>query len=974
MGPNIFVSVVSYDSKSFRIGGKRRFIFSGEIHYFRVPRGLWYDRLLKAKRAHLNTVASYIAWNWHEEEEGVYRFDGDKDIETYINLCRDLGLFFIARPGPYICSEWDSSGHPNWLYAKTNVFRTVKEPYLSYALRWYDVILPIVKRTLCSKGGATVMFQIENEYFWGNVPLHFALYEKAREYLGDDVPIVTNENRYVHSTPIIDTIDSYPDPWVLNEFERKIEEVKKSQRDKPLMFMELEGGWFSIFGKPLPTERGSFPAGWTEMLVKTAMARGVKAINFYMFHGGTNPEYFTAKYITTTYDYDAAISEWGELKPRYYAIRRLGLFIESFEDLLTEAEESEIEVLEGEADVFCRKIGDTSLVFIRNIQDKSICVKIKVSDVEVPRIPVPPKYMKIVLVNYVFPETLFKLKYSTFEPLLVTRVGNRVVAVFYGDENEENETVLESKTPIKVKSVSSKEVNVTVADKVIVIKHVQGRKDYLVELTSEDKTLLLVFTTKERAGKTWIFENSLGKFIAISDIYFMREADGNKVVFEDYIDSKRTATVISPVKLPGFNEILEKVYNVEIEFSAEKLPSLKLTPLNEAFYEDKPSLNTMTEIKPYTPLEKAGFYRNGFYEYIILFKLREKPVNNTLYFSLVNDYAVVFLNNNRIGSGYRCFEVEAKDLKKENELYVILEATGHNNDGMLPILNGLLNGIYLGKISEKEISSWSYYEIPSLKEVYEKGIVSRIDYSLLLNNPLATEEFNKLIELKKPPKEVKEFTGSGVYEHVFELNEEDLRHSYILELHEGRGAILVFVNRKHAGSWLSWDRGRKYSFDISDYLKKGLNKLELIVIDSKGVGRLLLKTYQLKVEGTWRVIEGTQGIREKWFEEKPSNALKTIEKCFWKYWRLQVNVPQKILAPLKITIDSNCRCLIYFNSKLIGRYVPEGPQRDFYVPEPLVREENKIAVMCIPVGEEPKVEIKAGFYTTTVLKEIKIFP
>ena len=968
------MSVVSYDSKSFKIGGKRKFIFSGEIHYFRTPRGLWYDRLLKAKRAHLNTIASYIAWNWHEEEEGVFRFNGDRDIETYINLCKELGLFFIARPGPYICSEWDSGGHPNWLYAKTDIFRTVREPYLSYALRWYDAILPIIKRTLYSRGGATIMFQIENEYFWGNVPLHFVLYEKAREYLGEDVPIVTNENRYVHSTPIIDTIDSYPDPWVLSEFERKIEEVKRSQKDKPLMFMELEGGWFSIFGKPLPTERGSFPAGWTEMLVKTAIARGVKAINFYMFHGGTNPEYFTAKYITTTYDYDAAISEWGELKPRYYAIRRLGLFIESFEDLLTEAEESKVEILEGDADVFCRKSRDTALVFIRNIRDESTCVKIRVSDIELPRITVPPKYMKIVLVNYVFPETLFKLKYSTFEPLLVTKVGDRIVAVFYSDENEENETVLESKTPIKVRSVSSEKISVNVEDKTLVIRHIQGKKDYLVELVSGGRTLLLVFTTKERASKTWIFENSLGKFIVISDIYFMREAEDSKVVFEDYISSKRTATIISPIKLADFNEILEKVYSVKIEFNAEKLPSLKLSPLNEVFYENKPQLNAMTEIEPYTPLEKAGFYKNGFYEYLISFKLKEKPINDTLYFSLVNDYAVVFLNNKKIGCGYRCFELKAENLKNKNELYIVLEATGHNNDGMLPILNGVLNGIYLGKIDEKEVSSWKYYEIPSLKEVYDKGIVSRIDYSMLLNNPLDTEEFNKLLKLKKAPKEVKEFSGPGIYEYTFKLTEEDLRHNYILELHEGRGAILIFVNGRHAGSWLSWDRGKKYSFDISRYLRSGENKIELIVIEGKGVDKVLLKVYQIKIEGTWHIIEGTQGIREKWFEEKPSTAVKTIEKCFWKYWTLQTDIPQKILAPLKITIDSNCRCLIYFNSKLVGRYVPEGPQKDFYVPESLVRKENKIAVMCVPTVEKPKVEIKAGFYTTTVLKEIKIFP
>jgi len=129
---------ISYDKQSFSIDGKRVFLISGEVHYFRIPRALWKDRLTKSKEAGLNTISTYIPWNYHEYNEGEFDFTGKKDVEGFFELCRELGLYVIARPGPYICAEWDLGGFPPWLLNKENVtLRTCTSPYLTYVERWF---------------------------------------------------------------------------------------------------------------------------------------------------------------------------------------------------------------------------------------------------------------------------------------------------------------------------------------------------------------------------------------------------------------------------------------------------------------------------------------------------------------------------------------------------------------------------------------------------------------------------------------------------------------------------------------------------------------------------------------------------------------------------------------------------------------------------------------------------------------------
>lgn len=161
---------VSLDHYGIVIDGKREFIWSGAIHYYRLPaRELWARRLAKVKDAGFNAVDIYYAWNYHSPRQGEYDFSGIRDVD-YLHKCiEDAGLYLIARPGPYICSEVDAGGFPGWLLAKKDVMlrcrdlsgpaKVVDRQYMEYVREWFEQITP---RILKCKN--LILFQVENEF------------------------------------------------------------------------------------------------------------------------------------------------------------------------------------------------------------------------------------------------------------------------------------------------------------------------------------------------------------------------------------------------------------------------------------------------------------------------------------------------------------------------------------------------------------------------------------------------------------------------------------------------------------------------------------------------------------------------------------------------------------------------------------------------------------------------------------------
>jgi len=149
----------------FQLDGKPFQILSGEMHYARVPREYWRDRLQKARAMGLNTITSYVFWNLHEPKPGVYDFSGNLDVATYIRMAQEAGLHVILRPGPYVCSEWDLGGLPAWLLAdRSVVLRSTDEKFLAPAARFLTRLGRELAPLLSTRGGPIIAVQVENEY------------------------------------------------------------------------------------------------------------------------------------------------------------------------------------------------------------------------------------------------------------------------------------------------------------------------------------------------------------------------------------------------------------------------------------------------------------------------------------------------------------------------------------------------------------------------------------------------------------------------------------------------------------------------------------------------------------------------------------------------------------------------------------------------------------------------------------------
>jgi beta-galactosidase len=972
---------VYVDDGFLAIDGRRVFLFCSEIHYFRVPKGLWFDRILKAKRAGLNCIASYIAWNWHEPLEDVVLFSDSisstpyestafsRDLEGYIQLVKQLGIYFIARPGPYICSEWDSGGHPNWLYQKVSVLRSFDESYIRYAEKWYSKVLPVVEKSSLLNGGPTILLQIENEYFWGDVPYMLKLYESAKKYV-KSIPMITNEDWYVEGTPIINTIDDYPAPWSIQGFDNKVRSYMKTQPGMLKMFMELEGGWFSTFGGPLPTNRGSFPAEWTETLVKSAIGMGINGISIYMFHGGTNPGYYTGKYITTTYDYEAPIREWGELSKRYYAVKRAALFTKTFNDLVTKTRpvEGVVKTVAKGIDVFARVSDDgAAVVVLRNLGEAPQLTKLIYNDNIYPlytNIRVPGRNAKIVLLSYSVANTPFKIVYISSEPLMLLKHRDEAVLIVYGDMFEVGEIAVEAPN-IAIEYLYNVEA-VEAEGNRAVLRYIHGNEDRVAVLRSGESRLYVVAISRERADRTWYIDEVAEPFALISNIYFVGKAeverDAISLQLELDENSCGSVTLVSFKPITGvvigeesarvehvvgtiYRFYLGKCYRGEeaVEIDIDEVWRISEEPLPQEGF----------AIEPKKPLEKVGMLFNGYAIYRIEFDLPEEVYRNlgnkSIYISYFNDYATALLNGVPLGSDYHSIEMEASKALRpgRNVLDIVLESTGHTNDGVIYIPNGVVGDIYLEKVGEIALTNWRYAKI-------DMSYGKEFSLSMFLQNP--TELINALSDPKVFEKAVNSISidmGGGLY--IKTINVKKNGNRVILDL--GRvlygnyyPRAMIFINKRYIGLY-------KGPMDITAYLNDGDNEIAIAVEWAPQLYPTI-KIYKQVISSSWRVKLYTKGLEESWYRETyddskwlstqlPIEFENSMGRVIWVRGRFNPKLSRHIVAPLKLVLNANgVRALIYVNGQFIGRYVDEGPQKEFYIPETIVKSGvNSIAIM-----------------------------
>lgn len=318
--------IVDFNKNCYLMDGQPTWLLSGEMHYFKMTRGDWRRRLVQLKTAGFNTVSVYMPWNYHELSEGEWDFSDDRDVEYFLKLAAELGIYVVARPGPYICNEWHAGGFPAWLSAKKGMRIRTKDPkFLAYVDQWWDKIMPIIGRYQLGRDGTVILVQVENEYgHYGEgqeAEYVYHLRDGVRER-GVTVPII-NCDSFINFSRLKPGI--YEDINMCCNFGgdglRTLDRARKMQANAPLFVTEYWIAAFDWWGR-----NGSAIYDTARALngALEIVSGGAGGLTAFVFAGGAHFGYWhgrsicsDANFMTTLYGPGAPILDDGRFNEKY---------------------------------------------------------------------------------------------------------------------------------------------------------------------------------------------------------------------------------------------------------------------------------------------------------------------------------------------------------------------------------------------------------------------------------------------------------------------------------------------------------------------------------------------------------------------------------------------------------------------------------------------------------------------------------
>ncbi len=388
MGSRIHAeSVVRLTPDSVQIHGESIILLCASLFYFRVPRELWKERMIQVRAMGYNCIDVYFPWNYHEPQEGEWDFTGMRDAEVFLRTAAECGLWVVARPGPYICSEWDGGGLPAYLLAKKPgmKLRDHDPGFLKQVAKWYDRILPILRRNQAGEGGSVIFVQLDNELdFYGcDDPKAYmsALRDMAMAH-GIKVPLIAcaGQGGLIDASGlaegIVPTCNFYPDDRD-PDFETKVRHYRAalSGLGFPLMVTE--------------TNRSHY-------LLRRLLSAGAKLLGPYLQVSGTNFGFTNATnnwgkplaFLASDYDFGGMISPEGNVRREGYEGRLLSRLLRAYGPSLAEAGEDDSDCdwsAEGDVrEVFgpfrLRLKGGGRLLFLTNGEEEAKSLTLRAND------------------------------------------------------------------------------------------------------------------------------------------------------------------------------------------------------------------------------------------------------------------------------------------------------------------------------------------------------------------------------------------------------------------------------------------------------------------------------------------------------------------------------------------------------------------------------------------------------------------
>ena len=456
---------VKWDAHSLIVDGKRVVPAMGEVHYSRIPDDEWEAEVKKMKEGGVTIIATYVFWNHIEEQEGIFRWDGQRNLRRFIEICQQEGLPVVLRLGPFCHGEVRNGGIPDWVFTKGCKTRDENPVFLSFVERLYRQIFTQLQGLQWKDGGPVMAAQFDNEYR-GHGSYLMAL-KRIAQKIGFDLPFYTRTGWPELATPVpfgemLPLYGDYADGF----WERSIEEtagnyykafnfkafrsstaiateqlgeqkerLNKGDEQYPYFTCELGGGMMTAYHRrPYINPEDAYS------MAVVKLGSGSNLLGYYMYHGGTNPEGLTylnetQRTVATnyndlpvkTYDFQAPLNEFGQKNPQYYLLRKLHLFMQDWGGVLAPMEAGfpcSQDIAKGD-DSFLRwsyRAKDGSgFIFINNyerLQNVSAKknVKLEACGVKLPQLTIPAGTICI------FPVNIEGIKYATAQ-LVAKRNG-----------------------------------------------------------------------------------------------------------------------------------------------------------------------------------------------------------------------------------------------------------------------------------------------------------------------------------------------------------------------------------------------------------------------------------------------------------------------------------------------------------------------------------------------------------------------
>ncbi|KAH7022014.1 family 35 glycosyl hydrolase [Ilyonectria destructans] len=611
--------VVQWDHHSYFVNGQRLFIFSGEFHPWRFPvPELWRDLLEKIKAAGFNTFSIYTSWGYHSASPDALDFtNGSHNLTSIMTLAKELGMYVIMRPGPYVNAETNAGGFPLWL--TTGEYGDLRNDDKRYTAAWkpyWEEISSIVKPHLITNGGNVIMFQIENELNgqWKNIANrvlnrtianYMQLLEDSARGSGIDVPLAHNapnmngyswSKDFSNATGNVDVVglDSYPSCWSCNLSEctgtnGEYKAYKTAeyynyftvQSPKQPNFMpEFQGGSYNPWGGP----QGGCPADigseFANLFYRDLISQRVTAISLYMMFGGTNWGHSACPVVATSYDYSSPVSENRALWDKYYETKLLVLFTRVAHDLANTdrvgygtnyttndvIRASELRNPETDAAFYVVRHDDSSSGTVETLR---LTVDTSEGELTIPRfgnyIKIDGHEAKVLVTDFKFGDK--KLLYSTAEVLSYTTIDGKQILAFWLPQGESGEFAIRGASKAKVLRAATKK-SVTVRDekKGITVSYTQKAGMNSIKLNDGTRILML---DRETAYRFWVPTLNNDPFAPVNNTVFVQ---GPYLVRSAVYDEKKrvlaltgdeeeaqTITVFGPEKLRSITWNGEKV-------------------------------------------------------------------------------------------------------------------------------------------------------------------------------------------------------------------------------------------------------------------------------------------------------------------------------------------------------------------------------------------------------------------------------